>query len=221
MVTPLLAPFDGNKPTGLDLSYLQADTRLLIVAGSDTISATLVYMFYHLAQNPSIASKARGELEAHCNDDGSFNHREAIRNEYINGVINEALRMHPPVPSNLQRLTPPEGLKVGKTFIPGDTNVLCPQYTLGRCEYSCSQWAEMKLTMSQLNQPTLTPRSSFQSAGQQDPNSSRTKTPSFPSRSVRPISQSPIDHSRRLNEHRSHGMYRKAPRPHRTTLRPR
>ncbi|KAE9968960.1 hypothetical protein BLS_005568 [Venturia inaequalis] len=134
MVTPLLAPFDGNKPTGLDLSYLQADTRLLIVAGSDTISATLVYMFYHLAQNPSIASKARDELEALCNADGSFNHREAMRNEYINGVINEALRMHPPVPSNLQRLTPPEGLKVGETFIPGDTNVLCPQYTLGRSE---------------------------------------------------------------------------------------
>lgn len=136
IVTPLLAPLDGKKPTGLDLTFLQGDTRLLIVAGSDTASATLVYMFYHLAQNPSIASKARDELKALFNEDGSFNHREAMHNEYVNGIINETLRLHPPVPSGLQRLTPPEGLKVGETFIPGDTTVWCPQYTLGRCNCS-------------------------------------------------------------------------------------
>lgn len=134
-MTPLLAPFEGRKPIGLGLTFLQADTRLLIVAGSDTTSATLVYMFYYLAQNPSIASKARAELKALCNEDGSFNHREAMHNEYINGIINEALRLHPPVPSGLQRLTPPEGLRVGEAFIPGDTTVWCPQYTLGRCEF--------------------------------------------------------------------------------------
>lgn len=134
IVTPLLGSFEGRKPTGLDLTFLQADTRLLIVAGSDNTSATLVYMFYHLARNPSIASKARDELQALYNENGSFNHREAMRIEYVNGIINETLRLHPPVPSGLQRLTPPEGLKVGETFIPGDTTVWCPQYTLGRCE---------------------------------------------------------------------------------------
>ncbi|QDS68051.1 hypothetical protein FKW77_009742 [Venturia effusa] len=134
ITTPLLAPYRDKKPTGPDLKSLQADTRLLIVAGSDTTSATLVYMFYYLAKNPSIASKARDELKPFCSDDGSFNHREAIRNDYVNGIINEALRLHPPVPSGLQRLTPREGLKVGETFIPGDATVWCPQYTLGRSQ---------------------------------------------------------------------------------------
>jgi cytochrome P450 len=135
IVTPLLAPYEGKKPTGLELSYLQGDTRLLIVAGSDTTSATLVYMFYHLAQNPSIAAKARDEIKTLYSEDGTFNHREATHNEYINGIINEALRLHPPVPTAIPRITPPEGLKVGDTFIPGDTVVWCPQYTIGRCEF--------------------------------------------------------------------------------------
>lgn len=148
IVTPLIAPFGGKKPTGLALKCLQSDTRLLIVAGSDTTSATLVYMFYYLAQNPSIASKARDEVKALCNEDGSFNHREATHNSYLNGIINEALRLHPPVPSGLQRLTPPEGLKVGETFIPGDTTVWCPQYTLGRCKFFHTEDILHKLTIS-------------------------------------------------------------------------
>jgi cytochrome P450 len=134
IVTPLIAPYEGKKPTGLDLTYLQGDTRLLIVAGSDTTSATLVYMFYHLSKNPSIVSKAREEIKPLLREDGSFNHREATHNEYLNGIINETLRLHPPVPSAIQRITPPEGLKVGETFIPGDVVVWCPQYTLGRCK---------------------------------------------------------------------------------------
>lgn len=135
IVTPLIAPYEGKKPTGLELAYLQGDTRLLIVAGSDTTSATLVYMFYHLAKNPSIASKARDEVKALYSNDGSFDHRGATQNDYLNGIINEALRLHPAVPSAIPRITPPEGLKLGDTFIPGDTTVWCPQYTIGRCEF--------------------------------------------------------------------------------------
>jgi cytochrome P450 family 628 len=32
------------------------------------------------------------------------------------------------------RLTPPEGINIGSTFIPGNTTVVAPSYTLGRRE---------------------------------------------------------------------------------------
>jgi cytochrome P450 len=92
-------------------------------------------MFYHLALNPSIVSKARDEIKTLLSKDGSFDHREATHAEYINGIINEAMRLHPAVPSAIPRITPPEGLTVGETFIPGNTTVWCPQYTLGRCKF--------------------------------------------------------------------------------------
>lgn len=53
---------------------------------------------------------------------------------YLQACINEALRLHPPVISGVQRITPPEGLQLGDTFIPGDTIVQVPTYTLHRGE---------------------------------------------------------------------------------------
>lgn len=41
---------------------LQGDARLFIVAGSDTTSATLTYLFYHLTREPDQIEKLKDEL---------------------------------------------------------------------------------------------------------------------------------------------------------------
>lgn len=54
----------------------------------------------------------------------------------LDAVINEVMRLHPPVPSGTQRMTPPEGLWISGRFIPGDTIVQVPSYTVFRDERS-------------------------------------------------------------------------------------
>ena len=136
LMTPIVEPFVGGKkkPNSLELSYMCADSRLVIVAGSDTTSATLVYMFNYLARDPSLVEKARKELAPLLREDGSFDNKKANDSEFINGCINEALRLHPPVPTALQRMTPPEGITIGDTYIPGNAGVWCPGYVMGRCK---------------------------------------------------------------------------------------
>lgn len=61
-------------------------------------------------------------------------HEKISQLDHLNGVIFEALRLHPPVPTALQRKTPPSGIEIDGTFIPGNTTVYCPQYSIGRDE---------------------------------------------------------------------------------------
>lgn len=114
-------------------TMLQADARLIIVAGSDTTAATFTYMFYHLAQNPECVKKLREELDPLTQ--GEWQEKDIRGAQYLNGCINEALRLHPPVPSGVNRLTPPEGLTVGDVHIPGNVTFFTPQYVMGRGQY--------------------------------------------------------------------------------------
>lgn len=71
----------------------------------------------------------------HMDPSGEVFNDKIANLKHLNAVINETLRLHPPVPTALQRKTPPEGMAIDETFIPGNTTVICPQYVLGRSEY--------------------------------------------------------------------------------------
>ena len=65
---------------------------------------------------------------------GELTNQDIMHKDHLNGVINEALRLHPPVPTRVARMTPPEGLTVGDTHVPGNMKVWAPQYAIGRSE---------------------------------------------------------------------------------------
>ncbi|KAK2778748.1 hypothetical protein FQN52_005483 [Onygenales sp. PD_12] len=108
--------------------FTTGDSRLIIVAGSDTTAAALTYVFYHLARDPTHVDIIRKELQ----QVSGLSNNDLKDLPHLSGVINEALRLHPAVPSGLQRQTPAEGLQVGDHFIPGSVNVLIPAAVIGR-----------------------------------------------------------------------------------------
>ena len=114
--------------------WLHGDSRLLIVAGSDTVAIVLTYIFYYLAKSPTHIQKLREELGPLLRSDEPFNVQKMQNAKHLNGIINEALRLHPPTPSGGFRITPPQGITVDGVFIPGEVNVNVPLYALGRCE---------------------------------------------------------------------------------------
>ncbi|KAI0098886.1 cytochrome P450 [Nemania sp. FL0031] len=129
----LLAPSNGQSPTGFDRTLLEGDAQLIIVAGSDTTSTALTTVFRYLAQYPHHVALLRAEIENLPRTElGDYIHTDLANLKHIDGVINEALRLFPPVPTILPRITPPEGLDIGGTFIPGNTTVFCPQFVVGR-----------------------------------------------------------------------------------------
>ena len=52
---------------------------------------------------------------------------------YLNAVITEAMRVHPPIPGGFPRLTPPGGIDIDEVHIPGGVTVVAPNYSIARC----------------------------------------------------------------------------------------
>ena len=51
---------------------------------------------------------------------------------YLKACIDEAMRLHPPVATDLVRRTPPEGMIVDEVAVPGNTDVSISAYTSHR-----------------------------------------------------------------------------------------
>ncbi|KAF2444061.1 cytochrome P450 [Karstenula rhodostoma CBS 690.94] len=119
---------------------LNADSRLVIVAGSDTTHATLTWLLWELCTHKDAQAKLR-KITDEIAPSKSFLDAEDVANcPHLDGAINESLRLHPAVPSGLQRETPPSGITLPDgTYIPGETTVWMPIHTLQRDERSFAE----------------------------------------------------------------------------------
>ncbi|KAI4199256.1 MAG: hypothetical protein LQ350_004716 [Teloschistes chrysophthalmus] len=129
----LLDPWVDRTLSSSDMNMLHGDSQLVIVAGSDTTSATLVCALHELTKLPDGIPQLRSEMESLLQAGKPISNQNLHSLAFLNGVINETLRLYPPA-GMLPRLTPPEGLDIGGTHIPGNTTVICPFYSLGRSE---------------------------------------------------------------------------------------
>jgi cytochrome P450 len=91
-----------------------------------------------LAKDPQHVSKLREEIAPVVEPSGEVSNFKLQYLDHLNAIINETLRLHPPVPTAIPRLTPPEGITIGDTYVPGNITVWCPPYVLGRSQYNKS-----------------------------------------------------------------------------------
>lgn len=114
---------------------IQGDSRLIVVAGSDTTAVALTYLFYHIAVEKGLIDRLREEIDTLVPVGEEIEGVKLNHATLLNGTIDESLRLHPPIPSGFPRKTPPEGVDIGGVFIPGNTCIQIPQYALGRGMY--------------------------------------------------------------------------------------
>ncbi|KAL4793042.1 benzoate 4-monooxygenase cytochrome P450 [Aspergillus venezuelensis] len=135
---------------------LEAEAQLVILAGSDTTSSALTNAIFELLNHPDQIEKLRAECEQQINNSMSDIAPEDLASlPHLNAVINETLRLHPPVISGVQRQVTSTGLQVAEKFIPSDTIIQIPFYTVFRDE-RCFQQPDSFIPERWTEKPELT-----------------------------------------------------------------
>ncbi len=99
-------------------------------AGSDTTANTAMFTSWELARRPDVQTKLHEELKAAFPDPKeSLDIERLERLPFFDGVCREGLRLHAPIPSYLERYSPPGGITVCEVPIPAGTIVGMQAYT--------------------------------------------------------------------------------------------
>jgi len=93
------------------------------LAGSETTSSALAGLFARLIYNPPTHQKLVQEIRAAFASKDDICHEKISQLPYTNACINEALRVHPPVPAGPLRRVPGQGSTIDGHWVPGGTTV--------------------------------------------------------------------------------------------------
>lgn len=97
-----------GKPQGLNDRELIANASTLITAGSETTSTILSGLTFFLLKHPQAYARVAAEVRsAYTVESDIVMNTTAQRLPYMSACFLEAFRLYPPVPSGLQRVTPP------------------------------------------------------------------------------------------------------------------
>ncbi|KAJ4354413.1 uncharacterized protein N0V89_006149 [Didymosphaeria variabile] len=118
----------------LDPEDLEMNVPLLIGAGSETTATLLSGATYLIGKDPRVYRILVEEIRS------AFQTKEDIRMDrlpelkYLSAVLDEALRLYPPTPTNRVRLLPPQGMTIEGQYVPGNTLVGINFYAAFRSE---------------------------------------------------------------------------------------
>ncbi|KAI0202450.1 cytochrome P450 [Astrocystis sublimbata] len=127
----------------LDRLNLQGDALVITVAGSDTTSEVLTMLFFELARRVDIQNHLRKEVASAGLTPGLIDIQhtgEILRGlstrklPFLDACINEIMRLYPPLPTAGIRQTVDKGFQFGEYWIPPNTIIVAPRWSIGRLD---------------------------------------------------------------------------------------
>jgi len=117
-----------NNDRGLSLVELEANTEILVAAGSETSATALSAMTYHLLRNPDCLTRVQSEVRGSFKTPSEIIPAAALQLPYVRAVIEESMRLHPSAPGPLVRETMKTEIIDG-VVVPSHTHVSIANYT--------------------------------------------------------------------------------------------
>jgi len=123
---------EDGKPIECSDKYLRDVIMNVIIAGRDTTSQTLVWLFYLLSSNPRAEKLLIEEIDNTIGE--SVPTLENVKNmKYLKACIDETLRLYPPVPNDSKKSQDSDVLPDGTVIRKGSV-LVWSAWLMGRLE---------------------------------------------------------------------------------------
>ncbi|KAK2664785.1 hypothetical protein Ddye_003359 [Dipteronia dyeriana] len=120
-----------DSATSITMTQLRAMLLDIIVGGTDTTTTVLEWTMAELMNNPKVMKKAQEELTEVVGIDGSVEEFHLPKLQYLDAVVKETMRLHPPVPLPFPRC-PSQTTIVGGYTIPKGSAIMLNIYSIQR-----------------------------------------------------------------------------------------
>lgn len=121
--TKILEKGAPDDPEGLTLGEHHSVASLFMLAGTETTATALSGTTYHLLMNPDMLATLQKEVRSNFSSLDDMHLEPLARQKYLMAVLQEGLRMYPPVPSALPRVVPVGGAMICGEWVPAGTTV--------------------------------------------------------------------------------------------------
>ncbi|KAG6678338.1 hypothetical protein I3842_14G075800 [Carya illinoinensis] len=121
---------DDGAPS-MSMTQLKAMVSDIVVAGSDTTTTMCEWVMARLLKHPEIMKKVTEELTEIVGLDNLVEESHLPKLHYLEAVIKETFRLHPPGPFLLVR-TPSESSIIGGYHVPKDSSIFLNAWAIQR-----------------------------------------------------------------------------------------
>jgi cytochrome P450 len=124
-----------DEKSNISRDEINATFNILMIAGSETTATLLAGCTFLLQKNPEVLKKLKAEVRGAFKDEDEITITSVNNLPYLLAVLEEALRLYPPLPVSLSRVTPPAGATVCGYYVPGGVRTSFPLSNLvfSRC----------------------------------------------------------------------------------------
>ena len=109
---------DGTEK-GMTIDELVSNSYVLIIAGSETTATLLSGVTYYILTIPGVFDKLKAEIRNAFSSEDEISWSAVNQLKYTLAVLNEGLRMYPPVPFGFPRMVEGDGAFICGKWVPG------------------------------------------------------------------------------------------------------
>jgi len=125
-----IAESDLEKGTGMSRDEMDSNASILVLAGSETTATLLSGATFLLCKHPDVLRKLNEEVRSTFAREEDIDLMSVSKLDYLLVVLDEALRMYPPVPNTGARTVPKQGSMVAGKWVPGGVSIPRPANTM-------------------------------------------------------------------------------------------